>query len=262
MAGVDSTEAGEKSPTSKSTVVVDKAFARRVLTACEGNPNVPMIGRGKQKWVRDNLLEQFGISVSPEAVRKWFAGESRPRRKAMTAFARLLEVDEAWLALGITPDMTLPEKQARNAAVDGAVNLVAGLLQMAGAQIAYPESGREHEADLFAIVAHRQHKIRVSLALAKSQTQLRFNITADIDDKTLLGVVQVVDESEVPFGFRILRLTTEVVKTHGHLRGDFWELDVEHRGLHYRAGDMVIPEIVDLQDLEGSVARVKKKRAS
>lgn len=34
-------------------------------------------------------------------MRKWFVGESVPRSKKLTALAKLLEVDEGWLVLGI-----------------------------------------------------------------------------------------------------------------------------------------------------------------
>lgn len=90
----------------KTPIIRDKAFAKRLVLACEGNPNCPTDqSRGKQKWIYDNLLSEFGVRVSAEAVRKWFAGESRPRPKVVSYIARLLEVDEAWLSLGITPEL-------------------------------------------------------------------------------------------------------------------------------------------------------------
>ena len=109
----------------KPRVIRDKAFAKRLEIACEGHPHCPTDQyRGKQKWLYEGLDSEFGVKVSAEAVRKWFSGESRPRPKVMSFIARLLEVDEAWLSLGITPDLTPREQKQRNAVADGAVNLV------------------------------------------------------------------------------------------------------------------------------------------
>ena len=53
-------------------VIREKAFAKRLETACEGNPHCPTeLYRGKQKWVRDGIVAEFGVTLSTEAVRKW-----------------------------------------------------------------------------------------------------------------------------------------------------------------------------------------------
>lgn len=142
----------------RTPVIRDEGFARRLETACEANPNCPTEQyRGKQKWVYDNLLEKFDIKVSPEAVRRWFAGEMRPRLKTMSALAQLLEVDLGWLTLGTKPEMTPKERKARNAVADGAVNLVAGIVQMNGGSVAFPTDGN-HGPDLYAIIGGKQDK--------------------------------------------------------------------------------------------------------
>lgn len=46
----------------KAPIIRDKAFAKRLVQACEGNPNCPTDqSRGKQKWIYDNLLSEFGV---------------------------------------------------------------------------------------------------------------------------------------------------------------------------------------------------------
>lgn len=80
-----------KTPIRKPPVIRDKEFAKRLETACENNSHCPTIGRGKQKWIYDNLRERFGISASPEAARKWFAGEAWPRQRVMQAWADMCD---------------------------------------------------------------------------------------------------------------------------------------------------------------------------
>lgn len=119
-------------------VVKDQDFAKRLATACENNPKAPS-GHGRGRWLVRRLNEEFNVVVSPEGVRRWFAGEARPKPDMMSKVARVLEVDEAWLSLGANPLVTLREKKRQNALTNGAVNPVAAQLQLAGGNIAFPE---------------------------------------------------------------------------------------------------------------------------
>ena len=141
-------------------VIRDREFARRLETACENHPRAPS-GHGRQTWLRRNLEEQFEVSVSPEAVRKWFAGESRPRPKAMTKIAQLLRVDEAWLSLGMKPAASPTKVEKMSVVASGAVNLVAAHIQLSGGTIAYREENADY--DIFAVVRGRRHEIAVRL---------------------------------------------------------------------------------------------------
>ena len=221
----------------------EKAFARRLEIACEGNPHCPTDQyRGKQKWVYDNLAEQFEINVSPEAVRKWFAGETRPRRAAMSALARLLEVDEAWLTLGVKPDLTPVEQRIRNAETTGAANLLAGLIQMNGGNIAYPEG--ESTVSMFAIIKGRQYQVEAILAFDLGGGRLRFTPSIEHGRHMVIGVVPTAN----PLHFRLIHLTSALIEAHGERKGDFIELVVKHRGDAFTAGRAHVAEIVDLRD--------------
>ncbi len=80
----------------------------------------------------------------------------------MTCLAKVLDVDEAWLSLGINPVESPTEKKVRNAVADGAVNYVAGLIQMAGGTIAFPDKSEGY--DLFTIINGRKHQIEIKTA--------------------------------------------------------------------------------------------------
>lgn len=238
-------------PVKQQEIIRDKAFAKRLDQACQGNPHVP--DRGKQKWIYDGLMERFGIRVSPEATRKWFAGVARPRPKIMSAVAQLLEVDEAWLSLGLKPDTNPEQKRVRNALVEGAVNLVAGLIQIGGGHVAFPEASRAHEADIFAIVKGRQHAIEVRPGHEIDETHVRFNVNSNFSSKTVIGLLT----TDKPTVFRLVRLTTAFITAHGTRRGDFHEVVVERIGTHLGVGEDLLAEIADPMDLDGKVPRVR-----
>lgn len=232
----------------KGRVIRDKAFAKRLDIACEGNPHCPTeLYRGKQKWVYDGLEQEFGIKVSSEAVRKWFKGESRPRPKIMTYLARLLEVDEAWLSLGLTPDLTPAEKRQRDAMVDGVVNLLAGLIQIGGGHIAFPD---DDSADIFAIIGGKNYSIDAVLPLSLGQDKFRLTILDKLQGKQILAVMP-----QEAFQFRILQITPEVVRDAGDLRGNYWEMVVEQRGSKWKAGGHQIRELGNIREITLDAAR-------
>lgn len=232
----------EQTGVTKPRVIRDKAFAKRLEVACEGHPHCPTDQyRGKQKWLYEGLESEFGVKVSAEAVRKWFSGESRPRPKIMSFLARLLEVDEAWLSLGITPELTPRERKQRNAIADGAVNLVAGMIQMGGGNIAFPE---DDSVDIFAIIAGKQVNIDVVLPFDLGKDQFRLTIADKLDKKMIIAVIP-----QHEFYFRVLMVTPEIVRDAGDLRGDFWELIIEQRGIKWKAGDHQVIEVEAIREL-------------
>lgn len=75
-------------------------FKDRLVRACNANTIVPPYGGGRQSFISRQL------SVSQEATRKWFSGESKPRPAMMKKLAALLDVEHVWLALGIDESET------------------------------------------------------------------------------------------------------------------------------------------------------------
>lgn len=222
--------------TKTAPVIRDKEFARRLEMACEGNPNCPTNEhRGKQKWLRDQLLAKHQIKTSPEGVSRWFAGVMRPRPKTISAIAQVLEVDEVWLSLGIKPDMNKQEKKARNAQVSGMVNLVAGMIQMAGGTIAFPDAPSENDADLFAIIKGQQHQIKVTLAKAMGDQVFSFTVpTANAQ----LSVVGLIDDGQL--SYMALRLPADVIKAGGKRKGDYTTVEVKKVGSKFVVGEQSV----------------------
>ena len=219
-----------------------KDFAKRLDTAVHGHPHAPP-GHGRQKWLRDLLSERCGLDVSAEAVRKWFAGESRPRHVVMKQIAQALEVDEAWFSLGITPTETPTQAKKRRVVAEGAVNLVAGLIQLSGYQVAYSE-GRDRGVDLHAIIDGRKIDIEVKSVTTKAQDRMVFALSRSEAD-VAIGVIP----NEKGLGAKLIWLTRDLIEETGQQKGGFTEIAVEQSGSGYRTGEKSVPQLNSFKTL-------------
>ena len=86
------------SPAVKKTVaperiIRDPEFGRRLDSACDANGICPPLHKGRLTWVQHELKRHFKEDVSVETVRKWFAGEAKPRADKVAKLAELLRTD-------------------------------------------------------------------------------------------------------------------------------------------------------------------------
>jgi Helix-turn-helix. len=200
----------------------DRAFALRLQKACDDNPRVPAYNHGRQAWVRAQLVERYGVNVSNETVSKWFTGVSRPRPEKITTIAKLLEVDEAWLALGVQGEVEPRERRLRNAQADGAVNVVAGFIQMCGGHPAFPDDdGRGDLApvDLYAIIKGAHYSINVAVAQPVDGGQYRCQVPHGYEQRIVIAIVQ-----REPLVCDFLELPAEMITAHGARRSGYVEV--------------------------------------
>lgn len=218
---------------------MDKGFSKRLNTACDGHPHIPPYGQGRQTWVKEHL------DVSHEAVRKWFTGESRPRPDKMRALSRALEVDEAWLSLGITPEITPAEKRQRNITLEGAVNVFMGLVQINGGHVAIPDDRDPRAAfvDFYAIIRGTQNPFHISLAQNMSEGVLKFVLPKEYDQTHVIGAIHAY-----PLRMHWIRMHRDLTDKHKVRRGGYFEIIVNRRGSEYFTGDDQWPRINTLSD--------------
>lgn len=222
----------------------DPDFAARLERACIDHPHCPTdLYRGKQKWLREELsaLDQ-GFSASAEAIRKWFAGESRPRPKMMRAVAKVLNVDEAWLSLGIMPDMTQTEKKKRSRTAEGGALLLAGLIQISGGNSTFPSPGDADREDLLAII--NGDAVEIDAPLARTlQTGLHlFTIKRGYEYRKVVGVVPR------GFGAKMILINSRLIDS-GERRGDYTEIEVSESDGRFSIGSVRLPEVTSLDML-------------
>lgn len=165
-------------------LIRDAEFARRLQSACEGHAHCPGMHHGRLTWIVRELKSRFDVTVSVESVRKWFAGEAKPRPDKTKMVAELLGVDVGWLQIGIDPALAPRERKIRNAMVDGAVNMVAGFIQMDGGFPAFPDT--EGTIDIHAIIRGRKYDFHVALADESG----RFAVPSDHEGVTVLGILR------------------------------------------------------------------------
>lgn len=200
-------------------------FAKRLQQACDGNPHVPQPNFGRLRWFSDQLQERFEIDSTVEGVRKWFDGLTLPRSATMDALAQILEVDRAWLALGVTPNLDQREQKLRNAEADGAVNVVAGMIQMSGSNPAFPTKGDARAAkshiDIYAIIRGAQYAFHVAVA-TEVDGGFRFAVPVEAaQDAVVLGVIR-----RDGFAVDVLELDAEGLAEQGKRKGVTIEIAV------------------------------------
>ncbi|RMD95697.1 MAG: XRE family transcriptional regulator [Alphaproteobacteria bacterium] len=115
-------------------------FAKRLEWALEACPDAPRQVHGRLTWIKRQLAERMGVEVSLNTVHKWARGMSVPRGDNLRALAKLLGVDEVWLALGAA-GVDVPDPHVSPEAVpahaEAAVLYVAGLLGLGGAEVTF-----------------------------------------------------------------------------------------------------------------------------
>lgn len=218
--------------------VRDKGFAKRLEQAMSNHPRV-VVGRGRQKWLREELLNNYDVKVSPEAVRKWIAGHIRPKPKVMALIARALGVDEAWLSLGVAPTASPAAKRKQSALANGAVNMVAAHIQLSGSNIAFPEDATD--VDLFAIVNGKHLRINV-----RPVGEGKFSVNLPLDNQVVIFVMP----TDAPTVYRFLTVSPEQVSEAGKIRGNYIELECELVSDRVLVANRAITEIKDFSRLD------------
>lgn len=194
-----------------SQVIRHVDFASRLESACDAHAHAPAFKRGRYSWVLEGL-ERQGITVSRQTVHQWFKGVMKPRGNKMHALAKMMDVDEAWLALGDDSTVGSVQRPARNALAGGSVNLVAGLIQMAGGSVAFPDPedarAERDNIHIVAIIRGASYSIHVTAGSAGEDGKLRFPVPRVRGD--YLVVLGVVMEG---MSARVFELTPDVIAT-------------------------------------------------
>jgi hypothetical protein len=190
--------------------ILHKDFADRLNKTADLNPNVPGLREGRLTYIQGELAKR-GHELSLESVSKWFKGESKPHDSRASALAEILRVDEGWLMLGAGEDKNPQKRRVRNALADGAVNLVAGLCQMDGAVVAFPDeedrfSIAQH-IDLNVIIRGASYAIHVVVAEQRDDGEQVFAIPTNLRNTVPIGVQRLEG-----FNFCVYEITAEAIE--------------------------------------------------
>jgi hypothetical protein len=196
------------SPTKSAPRIVRAPdFARRLDHACDAHAHVPPRNHGRLTWVKRSLEAFHDEDVSVETVRKWFAGEAKPRPDKIVKLAEMLGVDVGWLSLGIDPVYTPRERTVRHTMAEGAVNAVAGLIQIDGGHPAFPDQA-QGPVDLHAIIKGAKYDLHIALA-DELGGRLHFTIAEGHEAVIVLGL------RKTGLSFEIFELPVELIHSEG-----------------------------------------------
>lgn len=210
-------------------IIRDAAFAARLTQAADRHPHCPPMQRGRYPWVRDRLAEK-GVKSSIEGLRKWFIGENKPSPETTIVLADILGVDQGWLYMGVDPNLAPREKRARNAMASGAVNLIAGMIQMDGGTPAFPadddDQAERNNVDLYAIIRGANYSLHVTLGDVEPDTdEVLFIVPTIHQNVTVIGVIRD------GMNFELFEITPEVIEENGKGRGGSIEARVSRNQL-------------------------------
>lgn len=115
-------------------------FAERLEAAYKNSARARNRTHGRYVWIANKMTEN-GAEVSPESVRKWFAGLTTPRGRGIQVLAKILQVDLQWLETGVASqpersvDMTVALQRNTRRGNVGPAHYVAGDLYFAGVDV-------------------------------------------------------------------------------------------------------------------------------
>lgn len=165
-------------------------FARRLQLACENNTQCPPQHYGRLGWFVDQFEKRFGKKVTTETVRRWLSGEARPRPRTLSMLSSILRADEAWLSVGGATEVPKDRRKAFSRQASGTVNVVAGLMQIAGAAPAFPEDDKaDTGANLHGVICGTMYNFHVVPGRVEGG-ELRFDVPVEVTVNVIpLGVV-------------------------------------------------------------------------
>lgn len=203
------------------------AFAARLNQAADDNPSVPDFNHGRYPWFIDQM-NKHGVTVTKETIRKWFYGITRPTPRKAAALATVLQVDEGWLVAGSHQTMTPREQRARNAAADGVVNIVAGMIRVDGGAPAFPDDGDDRAAkdhiDLYAVIRGAQYHFHITAA-TRDDGKVALTVPRQRGPSIVLAVLR-----EGGLHYRVFEVPDEVIDQ-GQIRHGAVELVVAETDL-------------------------------
>lgn len=217
-----------------------QSFAQRLKQACDDHELIPPYGHGRQAHIANRL------KISQEAVCKWFTGEAVPKQAKIKALAELLEVDEAWLALGVSPEVDRRQKRVHADRTDGAIYVVYGLFALAGGHCAFPseKDTRREYIDLYAILGGVQMAIHVSVGREISKGRYEFVLPREYQEVRCVGFVH-----RGGMRFHLLNFSYNGVSSHLDKKGGSYVLHVGHDAGTYTTGSTRWPLIEDVRDM-------------
>ena len=169
-------------------------FGKRLERAVDGHPLAPPTPYGRQAWLLEKLRKETSLDVSANTISKWFGGTARPRPDNIRKIAQVLRVDEVWLALGRKPT-DRPEGVPEVEKTQGAALVLAGLLEMNGGRVSYPNPDAA-PVDLHVTLKGSSFDVIAATPTVDGET-FSFVINEPVRDARIIAVVCACEPGKV-----------------------------------------------------------------
>ena len=214
----------------------DPGFGYRFEEACLAKPECPPLHQGRLRWSRDEFQRRFGEHVTTNAIAQWNIGAVKPGGKRIDRLAEILDTNRNWLYFGNEVGSRPRDRRDRSALATGAVNLVAGLIQLDGGTIAFPDdddsfASAEH-VDLHAIIRGKSYGFHIALGEKTEQGWYRFDVPIRHLRVIVLGLVRD------GLTFRLVKFPRSWIEQYRAKRGSTAEIRIS-------ASDIVAMKIAD-----------------
>lgn len=228
-------------------VNTEEDFSTRLEQAIEMHPRCPEATHGRLTWLRDLLAKEAGLEVSLNTVHKWASGQARPRPDKVKAIAQVLSVDEVWLSVGSKPVDTPRTRRHEARRASGAVMTVAGLVEMSGGHIAFPDSGdktaSENNVHLYATMDGALRRLTVIAGKPEDDDRVVFNVPWPVAGNRVLGLIVMPSDK---FGCVSIYDLTD---TGGQAMGGYRSIVASRSGAKLMVGGEPLPQIASMDDL-------------
>lgn len=217
----------------------DLNFRNRLTRACDESPLVPAKHAGRLVYLAEKM------NVSAEAVRQWFEGR-KPRHDKMERLAKTIGVDPAWLAVGVDGETVKAKHEKINATLDGAVNVLVGLINVSGGVCAIPDDmdPRKDIIDFYMVYGGKQHGFGVSVAAPVGENHYKAKFRMGYDSiKNILYVPR-------NFSFLLFWVDNITIDHNKYRDGVDWACDVteDEDGSFFIKEKKLLP-VLSIEDL-------------
>lgn len=220
-------------------------FAKRLTEISDRHSRIPALNKGRLTYISREFMVRGGIKLPLETVRKWYAGEAKPRSKNMQMLTEIVDSNVVYLSLGLDPGLDSKTRQFVRRQATGAVNILAGYVQIAGGNAIYPDDKdpRAGYIDLTIIHDNQQRAVHVALGTLDGDS-VAFSIPREYQQVTLIGAVPAGD-----FNIDFVELPTRILDGLITPAGGGFEAKIKIGKGRYFAGKMTMPTVKTIEHL-------------
>ncbi|MBB5986019.1 hypothetical protein [Sphingobium lignivorans] len=207
----------------------DPGYGIRLREACDNSPHCPDENYGRGPWLQEELKKR-DIIASRESIKRWLHGEVRPREAKSDALADILGVDRTWLFVGNYNTIAPRDRKQLASSASGYVNIVAGLIQIDGNSIAFPQTGDkradQEKVDFYAIIQGANYAIHVSVGEAREGGTM-FRLPSNNSELIVIGLIRD------GMNFTLIDIDQDTI-AEGNARGSWVEVTLDEQAVSRR----------------------------